>query len=319
MHLESPISGFTTFGEERLRQSIVLVFNPKSGKGKSEARMRELAVAVQARNIDPICLDANDSAIEELRKRHALRKLSAVVVCGGDGTLNSVLNCAPPDLPIAVFPCGTSNLMSRRIRMPCNPQAAARVLAARKVQKFDCGRVGERLFLLTLSAGFDAAITHCLEAQRHGPINRLSFVAPIYHSIREYDFPQLRITARRDGITPKSVGSTVEYVSRWCFIQNLPGYALLLNFTPRADGRDGLLDYCLFERPGFLNGLFFIYRVLLGRHRLLKDCHVGRSQSIHVECLDPSKTVSVQLDGEDAGTLPIDVEVVPNRATFIIP
>jgi diacylglycerol kinase family enzyme len=187
------------------------------------------------------------------------------------------------------------------------------------LQKLDCGRVGERLFLLTLSAGFDATITHCLEAQRHGPINRLSFIGPIYRSIREYDFPQLRITARRDGIAPKSVGGTVEYVSRWCFIQNLPGYALLLNFTPRADARDGLLDFCLFERPGFLNGLFFIYRVLLGRHRLLKDCHVGRSPAIHVECLDPSKTVSVQIDGEDAGTLPIDVEVVPNRVTFIVP
>jgi diacylglycerol kinase family enzyme len=293
--------------------------NPKSGKGKHGSRVRLLAEALQRRNIETICLEDMNAARTTIRERSTSGRLAGVVACGGDGTLNTVLNATPPGLPISVFPCGTSNLMAKYLRMPSDPEEMARILVARRLKLFDCGRIGDRLFLLTLSAGFDAAIAQSLEARRSGPIHRLSFIGPIYRCIRKYSFPELRVIVSREDVPAAAIGSRSEFICRWCFVQNLPAYALLLNFTPKADGCDGLLDFCLYERPGFLNGLLFAYRVLWGRHRRQPDCHLGRGRWIHVEALDSQQPVAVQIDGEPVGNLPIDVGVEAQRASFIVP
>ena len=53
-----------------------------------------------------------------------------VLVCGGDGTINEVINgLAYSQVPLGILPGGTANILAHELRLPLNPVRAARLLA----------------------------------------------------------------------------------------------------------------------------------------------------------------------------------------------
>ncbi|MFM7769401.1 MAG: diacylglycerol/lipid kinase family protein, partial [Bacteroidota bacterium] len=74
----------------------------------------------------------NENVIARKTSRHgeaellamelAEMNLSAIVVCGGDGSLNpavnGIMNSTNPNVPIAVWPCGTANDFIKSVSVP---------------------------------------------------------------------------------------------------------------------------------------------------------------------------------------------------------
>jgi diacylglycerol kinase family enzyme len=209
--------------------------------------------------------------------------------------------------------------------MPRDPAPAAEVIVAGRTIDLDCGKVTRpgfddppRLFLITLGVGFDAEVVRRLAAVRKGNIGHLSYLRPAWRAMREYAFPELRVTTiPAAGGGANGPAPEVEYACRWCFLQNIPAYGGRLNFTPLAVGTDGLLDLCLFERAGILRGFRYLWKVIRGKHRALPECTIGQAAAVRVE--SAAADVPVQIDGDAAGVLPITVEVVRSRARFIVP
>jgi diacylglycerol kinase family enzyme len=103
--------------------------------------------------------------------------------------------------------------------------------------------------------------------------------------------------------------------ARWAFVCNVPPYAAGLQVVPDADGQDGLLDVCTFQKGSWWNGLRFFLGVLSRRHRHWADCGMYRTRRLRVES---DVEVPYQLDGDPGGVLPLDVEVVPGRVTLLV-
>jgi diacylglycerol kinase family enzyme len=97
---------------------------------------------------------------------------------------------------------------------------------------------------------------------------------------------------------------------------NLPCYGGGFRVAPQAEGSDGLLDVCSFRRGQLWHGLGYAAAVLLGRHQRAADCTTGRVRRLQ---LTSTGQVPCQLDGDPAGYLPLDVEVLPGRLRLIVP
>ncbi len=101
------------------------------------------------------------------------------------------------------------------------------------------------------------------------------------------------------------------------FVSNLPRYAGRLSFSPSAKENDGLLDVVAFCRSGFWQGVWYVLSVWMGRHHQMRDVHVSTTQKINITS-SGSVPVQFQIDGDPGGQLPLKIEVVPSRLTFLV-
>ncbi len=94
-----------------------------------------------------------------------------VVVLGGDGTVNEVVNgLARSDTPMAALPGGGANIFARGLGMPNDPVEAASWLIERldkQPTRIPLGRLNdERWFVSNCGFGFDAAIVERVERRQ---------------------------------------------------------------------------------------------------------------------------------------------------------
>jgi diacylglycerol kinase (ATP) len=144
-----------------LLRGVVIVANPYSGAKENRACVEALAAALRQRELESRVIWDLDELVEVAGDPCSAERYRAVVVAGGDGTLNRVINLQR-QLPVFVFPLGNENLFSRELGCCGVAEHAADVIAAGRTQTIDLGRAGERLFAIVASAGFDGDAAHRL-------------------------------------------------------------------------------------------------------------------------------------------------------------
>lgn len=156
----------------------LMIYNPAAGRPRLQRQTPEAAAELQAAGwtVDLAQTTGPDSAAH-LARSAAADGYDAVVVVGGDGTVNLAANgllqaaeagLAPPAL--GILPAGTANVLARDLGLPApgpgleaSLPLAARLLARSRVARIDVGVVrsaaGQRCFLCWAGIGLDAAIT----------------------------------------------------------------------------------------------------------------------------------------------------------------
>jgi diacylglycerol kinase family enzyme len=243
---------------------------------------------------------------------HEEGRLRAVVTCGGDGTAALVRNHLPLDIPLVPLPLGTENLLSRYVSQSAVPAEVLSTIERGVVVGLDLGQAGGRFFLMMISIGFDAEVIRRLHHGRRGHITRLAYVWPTLQTIRSYAYPELQLYCHREQASP-----TEPRRCRWLFGFNLPLYACGWQLAPDAVGTDGQLDVCTFGRGSLASGVRYLWHVTWGSHLKLADSELVRCGRFRVEAADGAQ-VSYQLDGDFAGTLPVDVQVLPEQLRVLV-
>jgi diacylglycerol kinase family enzyme len=297
---------------------VLIAANPCAGARSSIATVQRLVDLLREQHYDAqVFVDIQKLAAES----HAAMQsgdLRAVVAAGGDGTVGLVVNHTPVGVPVMVLPLGTENLLAKYLGVATNAQFVCQTLCAGVTVRLDAGRAGDRIFLLMVSCGFDAEVVRRLHRDRRGNIRHISYAKPILASIRTYQYPELRIycDAAVNSESQQALGHVELHHARWAFVANLPRYAAGLRIVPQADGRDGLLDVCTFREGSFWNGLVYLGGVILGQHHTWADCTTIKARHIRIES---DVQVPYQLDGDPGGFLPLDIEVLPQRLTLVVP
>lgn len=103
-----------------------------------------------------------------LARRGVARGAEAVIVLGGDGTLNEAANgLVGSDAALGVLPGGSTNVFARTLGLPDEPiDAAEAVLGALEsglTERIGLGAVNHRCFLFHVGIGFDAAVVERVE------------------------------------------------------------------------------------------------------------------------------------------------------------
>lgn len=314
---------------------VLIAANPRSGASSGRAKVRELHAALEAAGFAvEVC-----ESLELLSRRSCqlsqCGQLRAVVSAGGDGTAAAVVNLIPVGVPMVILPLGTENLLAKYLGLSSDIQTVAGAVRDGRLLRLDAGLAGGRLFLVMLGCGFDAEVVQELHAAREGHISRWTYSKPILRAVRNYQYPLIEVecdldaycaadaAARSPGFAGSEIaglGSTPEaplrFSTAWLFAFNLPRYAANLPFCPQADGSDGYLDLCSFARGGTLRGLSYLTYLWLGRHQSLSDFRHMKAKRFR---LRSQGNVPYQIDGDPGGTLPLDVEVLPERLTLLVP
>jgi len=312
--------------EEKSR--ILISLNPKAGARSGQGLIDTFRERLIARGFHVDAISDIDQLADEAASTLAAGQLRAVISAGGDGTVALIANRTPVGTPIAVFPLGTENLLAKYLGVTADVESQVESVCQGTVLTLDAGEANGRLFLLMVGCGFDAEVVRRLHSERTGHIHHFSYAKPILDSIWNYQYPELRVFCdpaesagdqggHEDRGESANAGSDAPISARWVFVGNLPRYAGGLRILPDAVGNDGMLDLCTFKGGSIWNGLRYLSGVMMGQHQSWDDCTNRRARSLRIE--SEVEDVPFQMDGDPGGYLPVDIRILPDRLTLIVP
>jgi len=293
---------------------VLISVNPMAGPRAADSPVGRLAHLLKERGLSPRTLSDLPQVAALANQWHAEGHLRALVGVGGDGTAAELVNRTTPGLPITLLPAGNENLLARHLGLDNSPAALCDTIAEGNLLRLDAGKANGRVFLLMIGCGFDADVVRRTHMRRTGHIGKHNYAKPIVDTIRSYQYPELRVTWEDSAAVDKPATHSV--TAKWVFGFNLPCYGGGIRLAPKADAVDGLLDVCTFEHGSLWHGLRYLCAVFRGRHEDLPDCRVWRSTNLRIEC---DAEVPYQLDGDPGGILPVEVGLLPERLTVVVP
>ena len=147
---------------------LMLLINPSASSVDWKSRMAANSALVADHDVTTVETTKRDDATR-LARQAAEEGFAALVVLGGDGTVNEAANgLAGTDTALAALPGGSTNVFARTIGMApkvtrAAPQLQVALARVDTMRTFGLGTVNGRHFLFHLGIGYDAAVVAQVE------------------------------------------------------------------------------------------------------------------------------------------------------------
>jgi len=291
-------------------RNAALIHNPLAGRRPwRRARHLERVVGLlEAYGIrtTPVVTTGPGSATE-LARLEAASGRDLIIVWGGDGTVNEVVNgLAGTCVPMALLPAGTANVLAKELGLPFDPWRAAEYIPEGEVRQIALGRAGQRYFVAVAGPGADAQLIYEIGRRGQPRLGLLSFWLEGFRQLFHYDFRELTVRLGEEVLE----GSLV-------VVSRTRHYGGPIEITRRADlfGED--FEVCVFPRRFRLMYLIYFLAQLVGSLDDFPELRFRRTRLVRAE--PRGERVRVQVDGELAGELPVEFLVIPGALSLLVP
>jgi YegS/Rv2252/BmrU family lipid kinase len=234
-----------------------------------------------------------------------------LIVYGGDGTLHDVIPEALRwQVPVALLPAGTTNVLARELGIPRNPERALSLVPQRKLQKIHLGQAilgqgDRRYFHLMAGVGFDGDVISRTGYHMKKALGMAAYWLVAHVSLLKYPMTPFELTLEGE-----------VHQGTFAVIGNARKYGGELHLTPKASVHENCLDVCLFTSQQRLRYLFYLWGVLSGRHLRYPDVLYRKVQHVKVSGDLP---VPIQMDGELIGQSPMEFSTCSEGLQMVVP
>ena len=305
-------------------KDALLIYNPASGRrrhrrfGEVEQAARILKGAGILTELAPTT--ARQSATVIARQAVADRR-GMVIACGGDGTVNEVVNgLAGSQVPLALLPAGTANILAKELGIPWDIPHAARLIPGGTVRRIALGIAQTmngnhtdsvpkdgRYFLCVAGAGPDGAIVNGVDEGLKEQAGILAYWTEGARQFFHYKFPEMRILSdsREQNATFVVLGRTAHYGGPF-------------KITTGASLFEDSFEILTNSQHSRLSYLLCLPALWLGKLRRLKGIKAWKATAAICEAAG-HEPVYAQVDGEPIGPAPISFRVVPDALSLVTP
>jgi diacylglycerol kinase (ATP) len=303
-------------------RSALLIHNPNAGSG-GEARRRQLDVARRIfaeRGIEIALAETRGPGEATQMAANASKEgRQLVVACGGDGTVNEVVNGLASEqngqrIPLALLPAGTANVLAKELDLSWDIPRAAEQLLRGEIRELALGLATpldqpekRRYFLSVAGAGPDGQITYALDLDLKA---RLGILAYWWQGVREvfaYRFPRFRVI---------SAGQVLD--ASLVIVGRTKHYGGPFKITTRADLYEDQFELLALTTQSGLKYLSYLPTLWFGDLRKAEGTHFWKADQLVCEPLDKGP-VYAQVDGEPMARLPVEFKIVPRALKLLVP
>jgi diacylglycerol kinase (ATP) len=246
-----------------MQRKIIYLINPISGtKGKSS--LKELIARETGKRQLPyeILPTAADGNYDFVKQKIETEQVTDVVICGGDGTVNQVVNfLAHTNVQFGIIPMGSGNGLALAAGIPKASAKALEIVFTGKAVLTDGFMVNEHFACMLCGLGFDAQVAHQFADQpKRGLGTYASLTTRHFFNAKPYPF---RVNANK-----------LEFSTEAFFLSIANSNQFGNNFTiaPQAILSDGLLDVVIVKKIAKPLLLLTVMRqVLAGRIRKIEN------------------------------------------------
>lgn len=236
-------------------------------------------------------------------------RVSAVVIGGGDGTLNVAVDAlVETGLPLGILPLGTANDLVRTLNLPRTLPAACQVIAQGHRKAIDLGRVNGKYFFNVASCGLSIEITQALSGSLKQRWGVLAYAIAALQTIA---------TARRfTAVIQVDDGAEVTRKSLQIAVGNGRHYGGGLIIVEDAAIDDQRLDLYSLEIPQWWHLFFLLPALRTGRFSDRIGISRWEGKQIRVWTRHPKR---VNTDGEITTKTPALFELMPKALEVFVP
>lgn len=302
----------------------LLIYNPTSGRRRHRrfAEIEQAARILKDAGVAVELAPTTGPASATGTARHAVeQRRGMVIVCGGDGTVNEVVNgLAGSSVPMALLPAGTANILAKELRIPWDIPHAARLIAGGTVRRIALGiacplgtnhsaelpRAG-RYFMSVGGAGPDGAIVNGVHAGLKKSTGVVAYWVEGARQLFRYKFPELvvRSAGKERRATIVVVGRTVHYGGPF-------------KITTGANLFEDSFEFLTNSRVSRLSYLACLPPLFMGTLRNRPGIEAWKATDAICESAD-GEAVYAQVDGEPVGPLPLAFRIVPDALSLVTP
>ena len=305
----------------------LVVVNPNAGSRKGEKDWPMIKEHLIKKNF------SFESFFTENRN-HAIKltadKISEgyrkIIVVGGDGTLNEVVNgvylqdtCKAEEMILAMIPVGTGNDWCRMYNIPKKYSNAIKVIRKGYIFTQDVGFIKyhdtdgehERYFVNVSGMGYDALVaqkTNRLKDKGKG--NTFSYLLNIFTGLFQYKYTPFQIEVDGKEVYNGRVLSMNLGICKY----NGGG----MKQVPNAIPDDGLLDITIIKAASKFNIIKNVAKLYDGSFIKLRFVITSRGKECRIVSR-PQGSVYLEADGESLGHSPLVFTVRQKALSFIIP
>ena len=271
-----------------------LIVNPAAGRGR--ARQAVPAAVAALREAGAACLVSESASLAHARQlaAEAASHGDVVVAVGGDGMAGALAGAtAAGGGDFGIIPAGRGNDLARVLRIPADPAAAARLLAAQTARRIDLIGVSipgsaELMVAGSVYAGVPSVAGEIANAARLLPAGAVYPVAAL-RAVAGWHPARFAVTG---------AGGAHEFAGYAVVVANSAYFGAGMQVAPPARIDDGMLDLVLLRHGPKLAFVRALARIRDGSHVALAEVSLERDAEV---TLTIDRAMPVAADGE---TLP---------------
>jgi len=291
------------------------IYNPKSGKQGQKRRREYVEDRLKSKFSEVLVKETTCRGDAGRFAKEACGVYDVLVVSGGDGTLNEVVNAIATEEvkpKIGYLPTGTTNDLAHSLKIPKNIKKAVDIVLNGKSTKHDIIKINDKFAIYVCAFGAFTAASYTAGQKSKKRFGKLAYYANGIREIKHTNKFFMRL--KTDVIEFESdiilgIIANSRYVS---------GFKI----NKMADHQDGNVNVILFKehkRKGIsLKMLFNIARTFLFGITTLKNsknCVVLKLNKFSVEF---EEDVAINLDGEKGFKGSFDLEVLKQHVEIFV-
>lgn len=290
-------------------RNALIVVNPASGRSTYKEKLGYLKGRLLQSNVrsaefyteiegagDLSSFVGNDTNVNE------------VIVLGGDGTLNYVVNeLLENQLPLSIVSNGTGNDSVKSLHGEKNFKKQVEIAIHGPTKRFDLGLCNGRAFVNGLGIGFDGQVVQEMSKRKKKRGGHLDYLLTVVRTVAAFREKNLSFSLDGKKYNRKILLMTVSNGSTF-------GGGFVIN--PRASSTDGFLDVCILNEIASLVRFWHLPKLKTGSHGSLKACEFYKAGKV---VIDSSDELVAHLDGEFIGHPPFNISILQGAIQVRVP
>ena len=286
---------------------IGFIINPISGtKNKLNYDIKIKKFFIDSSIIPTIELTKKAGDATEIAKLYVSKPFDAIIVVGGDGTINEVVNgIGESGVPMGIVPSGSGNGIARHLGISMILRKALEIIKQGEVQPIDLLCINDKLSVNVSGLGFDALVAHKFQnIEKRGLVSYLKIIVSEFLAYK-----------------PQSYSLTIdgkEY-NRDAFLISIANSSQFGNnafISPSSSVSDGEMDICIVKPFLKIESPLVIEQLMTGRLDKGKYLEVIRAKEVVIK--QESEIFHIDGDPFENGRS-VNVRIIPSALNMIIP
>ncbi|KEI06645.1 YegS/Rv2252/BmrU family lipid kinase [Clostridium botulinum] len=280
---------------------VKFIYNPYSGENAIIGEMDNVIMIHQKHGyiVEPFRISKGFNLKEAFENIDDSFKY--VLVAGGDGTVDSVVNCMKLlkiDLPIGILPVGTANDFAKTIGISRNIKKACKQILDSEPIPLDLGKINDKYFINVASTGLFTDVSQKTDVNLKNTIGKLAYYVKGIEQIPNFRKLKIKVTSNH-----------MQFDDNMYLMLVFNGEtAGNFHLAYKADLTDGLLDVII-VKAGMIKDIIGLFiKILKGEHlEGTKGITYFKTDKLTIECYEDIVT---DIDGERGPDFPVTIECI---------
>jgi diacylglycerol kinase (ATP) len=285
-------------------RKLLYIVNPISGTRNKTSLRQTIEEKTRAAGIDFTIYPSVESGdysflFPIIKEQH----FTDVVIAGGDGTINQVVNSLRKlNVPFGIIPCGSGNGLAFSAGIPKNPARALKIIFEGKSDWCDAFLINETFACMLCGLGLDAQVAHDFANDpKRGLATYIKKTVSNFLSAKTYPF------------VLRSQGKRLKTDALFISIANSNQFGNHFTIAPSASLNDGLLDVVVMAKQNKLLALVQALRQVGGFNKLQELEVMDESASVLY-----FQTDKINVENPDLAPMHIDGDPVEALSKFSV-